>query len=238
MAIIFGLILLFALIRLSYYLVRLFIFKGKRRLQKHLVKELEQANHRQVKANMPIEILEVVLYYMKNVNKFEACEGIMTDHFLKEVYYATMQVPMNPHLDSARMIKEIEEESSRRAYVKEYAIEGFRMHDKDHAVIEVRKVLTKGTSHTSTYVLKQDQGMWKFHHIMRGIRGTIKDVLELEHGMFLLVGNNEYDMLFAMDSKDMPVKPVGTVEVEGYLNVETNWNQSFYYQLFNLKEVG
>ncbi|NIK69351.1 MULTISPECIES: hypothetical protein [unclassified Paenibacillus] len=173
--------------------------------------------------------------YLNHFNSVSAHSRYVTSAFIREVYYATMQHPLQ-NIPVESMKERLESIEKERASLRKYEIlEVEELRPKQTVSLTVNRKFSNRSENKVTYLLEQVAGQWKVNHIARIISGTVLEVNRIDGQTAYVVGDSSHAMLF-LDTNNYDLRVSEQVTVRGYLETSYYLQDSFFYHIVHVQK--
>ncbi|WNR45175.1 hypothetical protein [Paenibacillus roseipurpureus] len=188
---------------------------------------------------IPDEIRKVIEQFFKTYNHFKGARDIQTDTFIREVFYATRQDPKDQR-SIGEMESYIQSKNVHRLRLKSHVIDEYLRIGEKVCMIGVTREFSNGHRNRVLYFIVNEEGAWRFHHIVRSHHGKIIEKFHVKEQVGFVVGDEGAALLFLThaDSTDASTYMIGDfVHMEGYLEVEQEISAQLYYRVVRMNRV-
>lgn len=188
---------------------------------------------------IPEDIREVIEQFFRTYNHFKGARQLQTDTFIKEVFYATKQDPKDQR-SIEEMEAYIQHKNVHRLRLKSYVIDEYLRIGEKVCMIGVTREFSNAHRNRVLYFIVNEDGAWRFHHIVRSHHGKILDKFQVKEQVGFVVGDERTALLFLThaDSADASTFIMGDyVHTEGYLEVEQELTDYLYYRVVRMNRV-
>ncbi|UJF32599.1 hypothetical protein [Paenibacillus hexagrammi] len=189
--------------------------------------------------SIPGEIQEVIQHFFCTYDNFQGARNLQTDTFIKEVFYATKQEPMDQSTVE-EMETYLHYNNMQRLRLKHYEIDEFLMVDSDVCLVGVTREYSGNVKNRVLYFLHKEDGGWRFHHIARSHYGVVLDKFQVREQTGFVIGNEKAAMLFLTHSSSSAATNYMTgdyVHAEGYLEVEQQVSGQLFYRVVRMNRI-
>ncbi|OAS13194.1 hypothetical protein [Paenibacillus oryzisoli] len=188
---------------------------------------------------IPEDIRFVITQFFHTYNHFKGARQFQTDTFIKEVFYATKQDPRDLR-SIDEMESYIQSKNVNRLRLKSYVIDEYLRVGEKVCMIGVTREFSNAHRNRVLYFIIQEEGTWRFHHIVRSHHGKIIEKFQVKEQVGFVVGDDKVALLFLThaDSADASTFMLGDyVHSEGYLEVEQEVSGQLYYRIVRMNRV-
>ncbi|WP_208607677.1 hypothetical protein [Paenibacillus pectinilyticus] len=188
---------------------------------------------------IPEDIREVIEQFFRTYHHFKGARQFQTDTFIKEVFYATKQDPKDQR-SIEEMEAYIQRKNVHRLRLKSYVIDEYLRIGEKVCMIGVTREFSNAHRNRVLYFIIQEDGVWRFHHIVRSLHGKILEKFQVKEQMGFVVGDDKVALLFLThaDSADATSFILGDyVHMEGFLEVEQEVSGQLFYRVVRMNRV-
>ncbi|MFC0215804.1 hypothetical protein ACFFK0_25735 [Paenibacillus chartarius] len=189
--------------------------------------------------NRPLDrqVVKALQAYMKEFHRITALRGLMTDNFIKEIYF-TLQLRAVQDMSVDDMLTEIKAYNQRKSIsLTRYAVSGYRYVANHQIEVTLERSFNNGLQDEIIYIFQCEDQQWKLHHIVRAFQGRLQEVTTINEITYIRFEPMSGNPMVVMANLEMNTVPThDPFAFYAYIDVEASLKHenALIYALYKL----